>query len=102
MKLLDLDQPPTAIFADDLVLMTGALHALHERRISCPADLEVMSSDDAEWLDVFSPPISTVVQPAYELGEIAATLLMKRIKHPRREYESILLQPKLRVRGQRV
>ena len=81
LKLLDLDQPPTAIFADDLVLMTGALHALHERRISCPADLEVMSSDDAEWLDVFSPPISTVVQPAYELGEIAATLLMKRIKH---------------------
>jgi LacI family transcriptional regulator len=97
-ELLSLSPRITAIFADNLLLVTGALHVLRECNIACPKELEVMSSDDAEWLDVFEPKISTVVQPSYELGVVAAELLLKRIRHPKRKLEKILLQPSLRIR----
>jgi len=58
----------------------------------------VVSSDDAEWLDVFRPPITTIVQPSYELGQKAAEILLKRIRHPKRQPERLLLRPELRVR----
>jgi LacI family transcriptional regulator len=97
-ELLALEPRITAIFADNLLLVTGILQVFRECGIHCPDDLEVMSSDDAEWLDVFNPPISTVVQPSYELGRSAAELLLKRIRHPNRKFQEILLQPSLRIR----
>ncbi len=98
-ELLALPKPPTAIFADNLLLVTGILKALREGGVAIPRGVEVMSSDDAEWLDVFDPPISTVVQPSYELGVVAAELLLKRIRHPNRKYQKTLLQPTLKIRG---
>lgn len=99
LQLLDLPQPPTAIFADNLILSTGILKAFHERGVRCPEDVELVSSDDAEWLDVFRPPITTVVQPSYELGVKAAEVLLRRIRYPRRPIQKVLLEPKLRVRS---
>lgn len=96
--LLDLPQPPSAIFADDLVLTTGIIRVLIERGLKCPDDVEVMSSDDAEWLDAFRPPVSTVVQPSCEIGRLGAELLLRRIRYPRRAFERILLRPELRIR----
>jgi LacI family transcriptional regulator len=98
VQLLDLPEPPTAIFADNLVISTGILRTMQQRGLRCPEDLEVVSSDDAEWLDVFQPKITTIVQPSYELGVQSAELLLKRIKHPKRPVQQILLSPELRVR----
>jgi LacI family transcriptional regulator len=97
-QILSLPDPPTAIFADNLVVATGVLRVLQERGLRCPQDVEVVSSDDAEWLDVFRPPITTIVQPSYELGAQAAQLLLKRIRHPRRPLQKVLLRPELKVR----
>ena len=66
--------------AANLLMMTGVLRALKERKLRCPQDVEVMSSDDSEWLDVFEPRISTVAQPSYLMGAKSAELLLKRIK----------------------
>lgn len=97
-QLLSLAEPPTAIFADNLVIATGILKTLQERGLRCPQDVEVVSSDDAEWLDVFQPPITTIVQPSYELGVQAAEILLKRIRHPKRPQQKVLLRPELKVR----
>ena len=97
-RLLDLPSPPTALFIDNLVVATGAIHTLRERSLDCPRDVEIVSFDDAEWLDVFDPPITTIVQASYELGVKAAEVLLKRIRHPRRPNESLFLKPSLRVR----
>jgi LacI family transcriptional regulator len=99
LRLLDLREPPTAIFADNLVVATGILRALQRRGRRVPADLELVSSDDAEWLDVFRPPITAIVQPSYQLGAQAAELLLKRIRHPKRRYQKILLAPELKIRS---
>ena len=98
-RLLSLPEPPTAIFADNLVIATGILAALQERGMRCPEEIELVSSDDADWLDVFHPPISAVVQPSYELGAKAAEVLLKRIRHPKRAPHVLLLKPELKVRG---
>jgi DNA-binding LacI/PurR family transcriptional regulator len=98
-QLLNRDPRPTAIFADNLLTMTGILAAMQAAGLKCPQDIELLSSDDAEWLDVFQPPISTIVQPSYEMGSKAAELLLKRIRHPKRGFEKLMLKPRLRVRG---
>ncbi len=97
LRLLDRQPRPTAIFAANLVFITGILRALAANDIRCPGEIEVMASDDAEWLDVFQPRISTVIQPSYEVGVKAAELLLKRIRHPKRPFQTILLEPQLRA-----
>ncbi len=98
LQFFKLKEPPDAIFAANFLMMTGILKALKECGLRCPEDVEVVSSDDSEWLDVFDPPVSTVVQPSYEMGQRAADLLLKRIQHPRRGFERVLLKPSLRIR----
>jgi len=97
---LKLDECPTAVFAANFLMMTGVLRALKEAKLRCPEDVEVMSSDDSEWLDVFRPRISTVAQPSYGMGVKAAELLLKRMRTPNRRFEQIVLKPELRLRDQ--
>jgi len=98
LGFLEQTPPPTAIFASNFLMMTGALRAIKEKRLRCPQDVEVMSSDDSEWLDVFEPRISTVLQPSYTMGAKAAELLLKRIASPGRRPERIVLEPELKLR----
>lgn len=98
-QLLNVAQPPSALFTANLLMMVGSLRALQEQKIQCPQQVEVMSSDDSEWLDVFHPRISTVAQPSYEMGTQAAQLLLKRIKAPNRRVEQVVLEPELMLRG---
>lgn len=102
LDLLSLSKPPTAILASNFLMMTGVLRALKERKLRCPADVEVMNWDDTEWLDCFEPPISTLNTPSFEMGEKAAELLLKRLKQPGRKIEQIKLTATLQLRGSTV
>lgn len=97
-RLLELSAPPTAIFASNFLMLTGALMALNERGIEVPSQVELASSDDSEWLDAFRPRITTVMQPGFEIGQQAAELALWRIADPHRPHQRISLAPKLRVR----
>jgi len=97
-RLLELPNPPTAIFAANFLMMAGVLRALKQKNVQVPAQVEVMSSDDSELLDCFDPPISTILQPSYEMGRRAAILCLERIKNPSRPFERITLMPELHLR----
>jgi LacI family transcriptional regulator len=97
-RFLQQAEPPTAVFAANFLMMTGVLKLLQEQGLACPRDVEVMSSDDSEWLDVFQPPVSTVVQPSYDMGAEAARLFLERLHTPKKKLEHIVLQPELRIR----
>ncbi|HZZ49433.1 MAG TPA: LacI family DNA-binding transcriptional regulator [Pseudonocardia sp.] len=58
----------------------GALEAIRAagRRPGC--DLGVVAFDDSPWATLVDPPLSVVAQPAYELGAMAAELLLQRIR----------------------
>lgn len=98
LELLDLPEPPTAIFAANFLMMTGALAGLRERGLRVPDQIELMSSDDSEWLDVFEPRISVVLQPSREMGEAAARLLIERIEKPKQPPRRVVLKPVLKLR----
>jgi LacI family transcriptional regulator len=69
---------PTAIFAANNFIAYGAIRALHEAGLRVPEDMSVVAFDDLppEWVP--DPFLTVAVQPAYEIGRTAATLLLDR------------------------
>ncbi len=78
-KLLDLPNRPSAIFVTNNQMILGTLNALKEKGLRCPEDISLVSFDDHEWASFFSPPLTVVRQPTYQLGQTAAKLLMQLI-----------------------
>lgn len=72
---------PSAIFATNGVTALGALRALRACGLSTPEDIAFATFDEltaAE--DIFRPSITSVVQPAYEIGHRATEILLQRIE----------------------
>jgi LacI family transcriptional regulator len=72
----------TALFVANNVMTLGAISLLQERKISVPMDLAVIGFDDYDWTKITNPPLSVIKQPAFELGEKAAEVMLERIKNP--------------------
>jgi DNA-binding LacI/PurR family transcriptional regulator len=78
-KLLDLPDQPSAVFVTNNQMTLGALFAIKQRGLRCPDDISLVSFDDHDWAPLFSPPLTVVRQPTYQIGQTAAKLLMKLI-----------------------
>lgn len=96
--LLSLDPPPTAIFTGNNLITIGALHAIQEKNLAIPDDISLVAFDDPEWASIIQPRLTVVAQPTYELGQIAATLVLKRIKDAGDPCETVVLPPEVRIR----
>ena len=97
-ELLDLPEPPTALFTGNNLLTIGALRAIHDRNLNIPEDLSLVAFDDMEWTSLISPRLTVVAQPTYAMGRTAAELILKRIADPKRPAEQILFKPELQIR----
>jgi LacI family transcriptional regulator len=75
LKLLNLDLPPTAIFAASDEMALGVLRAAQIMGLRVPDDLSVIGFDDAPRSANANPPLTTVRQPLREMGAAAAQLL---------------------------
>lgn len=73
-SLLDLDEPPTAVFAGSDLQALGVYDAARNRGIRIPEDLSVVGFDDIPLTEWVSPRMTTVLQPLQEMGREAATL----------------------------
>jgi LacI family transcriptional regulator len=99
-RLLDLDDPPTAVLCTDNVLATGAFRAAQDRGLRMPGQLSLIGFDDEPWTTLVRPELTIVEQPTYELGTRAGQQLLDRITAGReRRTEHVQLQAKLVVRG---
>ena len=96
--LLDLPQPPTAIFAANDVSALGAIEAIRSRALHIPEDISIVGFDDIPRARYSYPPLTTVRQPLTEIGRLAARLLLKLIGDPDRPIERIVLQTELVIR----
>jgi LacI family transcriptional regulator len=74
-SLLDLADPPTAIFAGSDQQALGVYEAARQRGLRVPQDLSVVGFDDLPMSRWFSPPLTTVRQPLAEMGRTAAEML---------------------------
>ena len=77
--LLELSEPPTAIFAGNDRQAAGVYRALHEAGMNVPDQMSVIGFDNLPFTELLSPPLTTVHAPRLELGRTAATLLLRLI-----------------------
>ncbi|MEZ4731527.1 MAG: LacI family DNA-binding transcriptional regulator [Caldilineaceae bacterium] len=96
--LLDLPNPPTALFLGNNLLTIGALKAIHERNLQIPEDVAVAAFDEMDWMFVMKPALTVVAQPVYAMGKCAAELLLARITDPARPIQEIVLEPTIQIR----
>lgn len=96
--LLDLPEPPTAIFAFNDNLAIGTLHAARERGVSVPDELSVVGFDDSEQAAIVTPGLTTVRQPLAEMGRMAVSLLLRLLENQRVEALKVELATRLVVR----
>lgn len=77
--LLDLPDPPTAIFAGNDAQATGVYQVLYRRNIRIPDQISVIGFDNVTYTAQMSPPLTTIHQPLVEMGRMAANMLMRLI-----------------------
>ncbi|RZA36196.1 MAG: LacI family DNA-binding transcriptional regulator [Lysobacteraceae bacterium] len=80
--LLDLPNPPTAIFAANDDMAAGVIRAAGERGIPVPRDLSVCGFDDTPIAHQIYPSLTTIRQPTAEMGRLATVELLDRIRSP--------------------
>jgi len=105
LEILQLANPPTAILVSNNRMTLGLMRALRDLGLKCPQDLSVVGFDDFDWSDLFSPRLTTIVQPSYEMGKRATEVLLQVIQAPDKHLDSgkgkehrIVLRAELRVR----
>ncbi len=74
--LLDLPNPPTAIFASNDDMAAGVLSVAHDRGIAVPSRLSVAGFDDTTLARTVWPPLTTIHQPMAELARTATEILI--------------------------
>lgn len=85
----------TAIFAINDLIAFGLYMGLKEAEKEIPADYSVVGYDDIDACKYVTPALTTIAQPTFELGQEAATMLLKRLSEPGREPEVKMLPVKL-------
>jgi len=75
-QLLALPKPPTAVFAMSDYLAIGALKSIKKAGLKVPEDISLAGFDGVEYTAYCDPPLTTVRVPAYEMGRLAAKVLM--------------------------
>ncbi len=76
------DQPPTAIFSYNDWQAVAVLSALHALGYQVPADVSVVGYDDLDFTRHLTPPLTSMTQPAYEIGQAGAQILIDRLRQP--------------------
>jgi LacI family transcriptional regulator len=96
-KLAMLQSPrPTAIFAANNFILLGVVKAMRELQLKVPEDVSVVGFDDFPESMLVKPFFTAVLQPAYEMGRLAAELLLKRISGELSgECQKIILQTEI-------
>lgn len=88
-NLLNRDDPPTAIFVSNGPSAYGTIEVLRASGLKIPQDMAVIVFDDSEWGRMVDTPLTVVDQPAYEMGRMAAGLLLKRLADPNAPVQKI-------------
>ncbi|MEM7803203.1 MAG: LacI family DNA-binding transcriptional regulator [Chloroflexota bacterium] len=89
--LFELASPPTAIFSLNDVVTCAILDFCYRRQIQIPEDLSVVSFDYQALVQRQTPGITSVVVPVYEVGKLAAELLLERLNDPASQVRQIEL-----------
>jgi LacI family transcriptional regulator len=98
LDLLQMKPRPDAIFAGNNLITIGVLKAIKQLKLKIPEEIALVGFDDMPWSSELCPPITSVAQPTYELGQEAARLLLRRLRNNDGFHQTITLRTRLIVR----
>jgi DNA-binding LacI/PurR family transcriptional regulator len=90
---------PTAIFALTDSMAVGVLHAAAQVGLRVPADLSIVGFDDIPLVSFLIPPLTTIAQPTYAMGESAARILLDQLESEGAGPQTVLLETELILRA---
>jgi LacI family transcriptional regulator len=94
--LLRKKERPTAIFSFNSLMMTGAIKAVEDAGLEIPKQISLICFDEIPGYNIFTPKITSIVQPIESLGREATKILIDRIKNPQNgKQKKLVLKPKL-------
>jgi LacI family transcriptional regulator len=99
LGLLEGEAPPTAIFAANNVLAEGVWRAAGDLGLRLPEELSIVSFDEAPWMSMVTPGLTTVRQDGVALGEAAVVRLLERIEAPSAPISTLVFRAEVTVRG---
>lgn len=88
----------TGIFAADDYIALGVIDAFRNANIHVPGKVSVIGYDDQELASSFHPGLTTIRQPAEEMGRMGAETLIKIIKGELKRYNTFKLDPLIVIR----
>lgn len=99
-KLLDLpeDERPRAVATVNDPSAFGAIEAIEEHGLSIPDDIAIVGFTDDIRAPLLKSPLTTVHQPAYEVGRKAADKLIATIENEHEPLENIEVLTSLKIR----
>lgn len=102
-KILSKNKPFTAVFAFNDISAIGAIRALHEAGLSVPEDVSVLGFDDIYAAAFHNPALTTIRQPLFEMGKLAAQTVLKQLNTDKTEAEEnpqiLTVEPELVIRN---
>ncbi len=81
-KILKKSGRPTAMIAMNNFSTIGLMRTVKDLKIKVPKKLSIIGFDDAEWMKICTPSITTISQPAYVMDMTAATLILDLMEGP--------------------
>jgi LacI family transcriptional regulator, repressor for deo operon, udp, cdd, tsx, nupC, and nupG len=98
MKFFAIGQLPSAIFAANDEMAMGVIKAIKSKGLKVPEDISVLGFDNLKFSSIFEPGLTTIAQPAFEIGEKVAELLLRLINKEEIKHEQMFLADQLIVR----
>jgi DNA-binding LacI/PurR family transcriptional regulator len=84
-------------------MLLGLMVAVAELGIPCPGCISTVGFDDSIWTEYFTPGLTVISQPTYEIGRAAFSMLLSRMQpkdgEPDQGPDLKLFPAELRVRG---
>ncbi len=93
--LLKREKRPTAIFAANDLMAVSIYKAIYECGLEIPADISVIGHDNIELSSLVTPTLTTMAQPKYKMGQLAAIFLIKDIEGKEYNHKDIVLDTEL-------
>lgn len=99
-ELLSLKKKPDAIVLLADKITTETVRILKDKKIKIPRDMGIIGFNNSNYTSMMSPSLSVISQPAFEMGEKAATLLLNLVESKRRitDFELVRLAPDIIIR----
>lgn len=95
LRLLQQADRPTAIIASDSLVALEIYKAVQALGFAMPRDVSLVTFYDADWTAVASPTTTAISQPAREMGEMAATLVINRMKNIRAPARKLIIPTRM-------